>query len=269
VIRVPVGTVVLDADAPEGSPPLVDFVAEGQRFVAARGGRGGMGNSNFATPTRQTPDFATPPRPGGRRRLRFSLKLLADVGLVGLPNAGKSTLLRRISAARPRVAAYPFTTLVPALGVVEVGERRFVVADLPGLIEGASEGAGLGDRFLRHAERTRVLVHCVDVGAVLLEGRDAEADYETIHRELEAYDPALLRRTEIIALTKLDLVSDRESLDALEAALRARGNEVLRVSSATGEGVPQLLFAMVRALDAADAAAAAAAEGALPAPVQA
>lgn len=250
VIRVPVGTVVFDADAEPGAPPLVDLVEDGQRFVAARGGRGGFGNSNFATPTRQTPDFATPARPGGIRRLRFSLKLLADVGLVGLPNAGKSTLIRRITAARPRVAAYPFTTLVPALGVAEVGDRRFVVADLPGLIEGASEGLGLGDRFLRHAERTRVLVHCVDVGAVLLEGRDAEADYETIVKELRAYDPELLARTEIIAFTKIDLVPDREVLAPLEKKLRGRGREVLRVSAATGEGIPALIAAMAKALGA-------------------
>jgi len=255
VIRVPVGTVVYDLEAEEGAAPLADLNGEGQRLVAARGGRGGLGNANFATPTRQAPDFATPARPGEKRRLRLSLKLLADVGLVGLPNAGKSTLLRRISAARPRVAAYPFTTLVPCLGVAEAGERRFVVADLPGLIEGASEGAGLGDRFLRHAERTRVLVHCVDVGVVLLEGRDALADYETVHRELEAYDPRLLARTELIALTKIDLVADRESLDDLEAALRARGREVLRVSSATGEGIAELVYAMARALEAADAPA--------------
>ena len=256
VIHLPVGTVVFDADAPEGAPPLVDLTLEGQRFVAARGGRGGRGNDNFATPTRQAPDFATREQPGQKRRLRLSLKLLADVGLVGLPNAGKSTLLRRISAARPRVAAYPFTTLVPYLGVVEAGERRFVVADLPGLVEGASEGVGLGDRFLRHVERTRVLVHCVDVGAILLEGRDAEADYETIQRELEAYDPRLLARTEIIALTKIDLVADRASLDEIEQRLRARSREVLRVSSATGEGVRELIFGMAHALAAADAAAA-------------
>ena len=143
---------------------------------------------------------------------------------------------------------------MPSLGVVEAGERRFVVADLPGLIEGASEGAGLGDRFLRHAERTRVLVHCVDVGAVVLEGRDAEADYETIRRELEAYDPSLLARTEIIALTKIDLVADRDGLGDLEARLRRRGHDVLRVSSATGEGVRELVAAMAHALAAAEAA---------------
>ena len=265
VIRLPVGTVVLDADAPEGSPPIADLLREGQRVVVARGGRGGLGNANFATPTRQAPDFATPARPGETRRLRLSLKLLADVGLVGLPNAGKSTLIRRITAAKPRVAAYPFTTLVPSLGVEEIGERRFVVADLPGLIAGASEGAGLGDRFLRHAERTRVLVHCLDVGAVALEGRDALSDYETILRELLAYDPALPARTEIIALTKIDLVSDRETLDSLEARLRARGREVVRVSAATGEGVHALVGVMARALDAADRAAAAQPEAQAPA----
>lgn len=254
IVRVPVGTVVYEADAPAGTPPLADLSADGARFVAARGGSGGRGNANFATPTRQAPDFATPPRLGEKRRLRLSLKLLADVGLVGLPNAGKSTLLRRISAARPRVAAYPFTTLVPSLGVVEVGERRFVVADLPGLIEGASEGAGLGDRFLRHAERTRVLVHCVDVGAVALEGRDAEADYATIRRELEAYDPGLLARTEIIALTKIDLIADRDDLTELETRLGRYGATVLRVSSATGEGIRELVAAMAHALAAAEAA---------------
>ncbi|CAG1001258.1 GTPase Obg/CgtA [Myxococcaceae bacterium] len=251
VIRVPVGTMVFDADAPEGAAPIADLVRDAERIVLARGGRGGLGNANFATPTRQAPDFATPARPGESKRIRLSLKLLADVGLVGLPNAGKSTLLRRISAARPRVAAYPFTTLVPSLGVVEVGERRFVVADLPGLIEGASGGAGLGDRFLRHAERTRVLVHCLDVGAVALYGRDALADHATIAHELEAYDPALTTRTELIALTKVDLVANRSALDALETQLAARGREVLRVSAATGEGIRELLSAMARALDAA------------------
>lgn len=254
-VRVPVGTLVYDVDAPEGSDPIADLIEAGQRIVVARGGRGGQGNSNFATPTRQTPEFATPGRPGQERRLRLSLKLIADVGLIGFPNAGKSTLLRRISAARPRVAAYPFTTLVPHLGVAEVGERRFVVADIPGLIEGASEGAGLGDRFLRHVERTRVLIHLVDVGAVVLEGRDPIADYDAIRRELGAYDPGLLDRTELVALSKIDLVADRAPLDDIERVLRARGLPVYRVSGATGEGVGTLLKAAAEVLAASDRAA--------------
>ena len=191
---------------------------------------------------------------GEERTLRLELKLLADVGLVGFPNAGTSTLLRRISGARPRVAAYPFTTLVPALGVAEVGERRFVVADIPGLIEGASEGAGLGDRFLRHVERTRVLVHLVDAGSTALGARDLLADYEAIRRELGAYEPALLARTEIVALTKVDLLAERGVLAPLEAELAARGRRVLRLSAATGEGVEELLRALREALDAALAA---------------
>lgn len=247
-IRLPVGTLVYDADAAPDAPPIADLTEHGQRVVVARGGRGGRGNANFATPTRQTPDFATRARPGGERRLRLSLKLLADVGLVGLPNAGKSTLLGRISAARPRVAAYPFTTLVPALGVVEVDDRRFVVADIPGLIEGASEGAGLGDRFLRHVERTRVLVHLIDVAGAWLEERDPMQDYESIRRELAAYDATLAERREIVALNKIDALADRALLAAIEARLRERGCEVYRISGVSGEGVGELLRAVARAL---------------------
>jgi len=257
-IKLPLGTVLYDADRPE-APPLHDFREGGERFVVARGGRGGFGNARFATPTRQAPDFAQPGRPGGARRLRLSLKLLADVGLVGFPNAGKSTLLRRISAARPRVAAYPFTTLVPKLGVVELGERRFVVADIPGLIEGASAGAGLGDRFLRHVERTRVLVHLIDLGGWILEGRDPLQDYEAIRHELGAYDARLLERPEIVALNKIDLLADRAQLEPLEKALRERGCEVQRLSGVTGEGIAELLRALLRRLEAADAARQAAA----------
>jgi len=251
-VRVPVGTLVFDADAPEGAPPLADLAADGQAFVAARGGRGGFGNARFATPTRQAPDFAKPGLPGQRVRLRLSLKLLADVGLVGLPNAGKSTLLARISAARPRVAPYPFTTLVPNLGVAEVGERRFVVADIPGLIEGASEGAGLGDRFLRHVERTRLLVHLLDVGGAALSGGDPLADYETVRAELAAYGAGLDARPELVALTKIDLLADRAPAEEVAAALRARAREVHLVSGATGEGVAGLLAAMARALERAE-----------------
>ncbi|MDH5307760.1 MAG: 50S ribosome-binding GTPase, partial [Myxococcales bacterium] len=193
--------------------------------------------------------------------LRLALKLIADVGLVGFPNAGKSTLLRCISGARPRVADYPFTTLVPALGVAEFGERRFVVADVPGLIEGASEGAGLGDRFLRHVERTRVLVHLIDVGTALLEARDPLELYASIRAELTAYASELAERREIVALNKIDLVADRSALDAVETALRARGCSVQRLSAATREGLPELLVAIIRALEAADAEAAQRAAG--------
>jgi len=264
--HVPVGTLVYDADEPAGAQALVDLAEEGQRFVVARGGRGGRGNAQFATSTRQAPDFAEPGRPGQIRRLRLSLKLLADVGLVGLPNAGKSTLLRRISAARPRVAPYPFTTLVPALGVAEALGRRFVVADIPGLIEGASAGAGLGDRFLRHIERTRVLVHLVDVGAWQLEGRDPLVDYAAVRAEIGAYNAQLLSRLEIIALSKVDLLPDPALLAPLEGTLRAQGHEVLRLSSATGEGVETLLHAVVRALERAPASRLGGAQGEASAP---
>ena len=257
LVRVPVGTLVRDLAAGPDSEPIADVVEDGQRVVVARGGRGGFGNARFATPTRQTPDFAKPGRPGERRRLALSLKLLADVGLLGLPNAGKSTLLGRVSAARPRVAGYPFTTLIPCLGVVEHDDRRFVVADVPGLVEGASEGVGLGDRFLRHVERTRVLVHVLDAGTALLEERDPLADYAAIRGELEAYDPSLLERVPIVALNKIDLVPDREALAPVERALAARGGTVLRLSAATGEGVPALVAAMLRALDQEPVAAAA------------
>jgi GTP-binding protein len=246
VIRVPVGTVLYDPD--EAGTPLADLDAEGARFVAARGGRGGRGNARFATATRQTPDFATPGKPGEARRVRLSLKLLADVGLVGLPNAGKSTLLRRISAARPRVAHYPFTTLHPHLGVVERDDRRFVVADIPGLIEGASRGVGLGDRFLRHVERTRVLVHLLDGAALLDPSRDLLAEYDVIRRELSAYGEQLAERRELVFVNKVDLIGDRAALEPIVKRLSERGGTVFLGSGATGEGVPDLVRAMQRAL---------------------
>jgi GTP-binding protein len=249
-IRLPVGTLVHDLAADPHAPPLADLIEDGQRQVVARGGRGGRGNARFATATRQAPDFAEPGRPGESRQLRLTLKLLADVGLVGFPNAGKSTLLAHISKARPRVADYPFTTLQPVLGVAEVGSRRFVVADIPGLIEGASDGAGLGDRFLRHIERTGVLVHLIDAGTALLEERDVLASYEAIRSELAAYGGDLLERREIVALNKVDLLPDRDVLAPVERNLRERGRSVLRISGATGEGVPALLAALVRELDA-------------------
>lgn len=248
-IRVPVGTLVFDAEADAEAPPLADLTEDGETVVIARGGRGGRGNSQFATATRQTPDFSEPGREGERRSLRLSLKLLADVGLVGFPNAGKSTLLRRITGARPRVAPYPFTTLIPSLGVAEVGERRFVIADIPGLIEGASDGAGLGDRFLRHIERTRVLVHLVDVGMAQLEERDPVEAYDAIRGELAAYEPGLLERHEVVALNKVDLAADRDEFASVADALRARGCDVHVLSGATGEGLDDLLAAVVSVLD--------------------
>ena len=255
-IRVPVGTMLFEL-ARDGERLLADLKQHDDRCVVARGGRGGRGNQHFATPTRQTPDFAERGRAGAARELRLSLKLLADVGLVGFPNAGKSTLLSRLSAARPRVAAYPFTTLVPQLGVAACGERRFVVADIPGLIEGASHGAGLGDRFLRHIERTRVIVHLLDAGAALLEERDPIQDYDAIRGELEAYEPALLELVEIVALNKIDLVAERGALDAVEQELVRRGCKVVRTSGATGEGVDVLVREIAQVLDKAEAAAAA------------
>lgn len=250
-IRVPVGTVVLDSEADEEAEALVDLEEDGQRFVVVRGGNGGWGNARFKTSTRQTPDFARDGLPGESRDLRLSLKLLADVGLVGFPNAGKSTLIRQISAARPKVASYPFTTLVPSLGVVELGDFRFVVADIPGLIEGASDGVGLGDRFLRHVERTRVLVHLLDLGAMLLEGRDPMADYEALRKELGRYRPELLERRELVLLNKLDLVppDHHGDVNGIASTLAAMGCTVLRGSGATGQGTKELVVALARMLE--------------------
>lgn len=266
-IRVPLGTVVFEVEDPDDDiepddtrVPLVDLSTDGQRIVLARGGNGGHGNVHFKSSTRQTPDFAMSGREGVTREIRLSLKLLADVGLVGFPNAGKSTLLRRLSAARPKVASYPFTTLTPSLGVVEVGDARFVVADIPGLIEGASEGAGLGHRFLRHVERTRVIVHLLDVGAALLEGRNLLDDYDAIRRELGRYRADLLERDEIVVLNKVDLVGDPSLLDALERDLGARGITPLRLSGATGHGSSELVRAMFSSVEAAKAAEIAAAD---------
>ena len=263
-IRIPVGTLVYDLDQleasseREGTPagdveteavPLVDLTESGQRVVIARGGMGGLGNARFKTSTRQAPDFATPGKPGTVRRIRLSLKLLADVGLIGFPNAGKSTLIRRISKARPRVANYPFTTLVPALGVVDQDDRRCVVADIPGLIEGASEGAGLGHQFLRHIERTRVLIHLLDLEAMLVEGRDLLADYDAIRHELGRYRQDLLERREILVLSKSDLVHDESLLDDLRRRLAERGLEAMPISAAGSQGIDRLLREMFDAVD--------------------
>jgi GTP-binding protein len=250
-IRLPMGTVVYDAEADADCPPLVDLSKDAECYVAAKGGKGGLGNARFKNSHRQTPNFALPGLPGETVHLRFSLKLLADVGLVGFPNAGKSTLLRRLSKAKPKVASYPFTTLTPSLGVVERGDSRFVVADIPGLIEGASTGAGLGHQFLRHVERTRVLVHLLDLAAMLVEERDLISDYHAIRRELERYQPALLDRHEIVVLNKADVISDPEMLKPVQDALSGIGVEYLLVSGATGQGVDELVRRMQTSVDAA------------------
>jgi GTP-binding protein len=247
ILRVPVGTLVKRADAENGEV-LADLSRPGQRFVAARGGRGGLGNMNFATSTRQAPRFAQDGKPGEEATLVLELKLLADVGLIGYPNAGKSTFISRISRARPKIADYPFTTLVPNLGVVGYRDRRsFVVADIPGLIEGASEGQGLGHQFLRHVERCRVLVHLVDLSAGA-EGRVPVKDFDTINEELKKYSPLLADKPQIVVANKLDLPEAREALPAFEAAMRQRGIRVLPMSGATGEGSQAVLDACAEVL---------------------
>ena len=239
VIRVPVGTVVYDAETGE---LIADLVKAGQRVIVARGGRGGRGNAAFATPTRQTPVFAELGEPGEERTLRLELKLLADVGIIGYPNVGKSTLISRISAARPKIADYPFTTLVPNLGTVRVDNFSFVVADLPGLIEGAHRGVGLGHQFLRHAERTSLLLHMVDIAAV--EGRDPICDFETINEELRLYNPELAKKPQIVVANKMDLPNAPENLQRCLPYWRERGYEVFAISALTGEGIEPLVYRM-------------------------
>jgi len=244
VVPVPIGTIVRDVAT---GAVLADVAAEGQQVVAARGGRGGRGNARFATATHRTPRRADPGEPGEERLVELELQLLADIGLVGLPNAGKSTLLRKISTARPRVGAYPFTTTQPVLGVVELSDgRRFVAADLPGLIEGAHAGAGLGHEFLRHVARTRVLIHVVDLAGP----DDPLAAYDVVRRELELHDPMLSRRPTIVALNKVDLPEAHERCAAALAACAGRGLHGFCVSGATGEGIEMLLVAAADALDA-------------------
>jgi GTP-binding protein len=239
-VPVPVGTVVYDVDTGD---QLFDFTEPGQRFLAAKGGRGGKGNARFATSTHQTPTEHEPGREGEARHLRLELKLLADVGLVGFPNAGKSTLISRISAARPKIADYPFTTHEPNLGVVDLSDHRtLVVADIPGLIEGAHEGAGLGIQFLRHIERTRLLVHLVDVSGMT--GRDPVEDFEIIMRELASYSEALASRPMFVVASKIDVAQDPEQIEAVRAVAAARNLPFYQISSVTGEGIDALKYAM-------------------------
>jgi GTP-binding protein len=245
VVRVPIGTQVFD---PETGEQLKDFTEDGERWLAAKGGRGGFGNSHFATSTNRAPRYHQEGSAGEEHELQLELKLLADVGLVGFPNAGKSTLISTISAAKPKIADYPFTTLEPHLGVVDMGEfRTFVVADIPGLIEGAHKGAGLGDRFLRHVERTKLLLHLVDVSS--FSGRDAVEDYVTINRELEAYDEQLASRPQIVVATKIDALDEPERLESLKRQAAADGRPFYAISSATRQGVKELVSAIAHALD--------------------
>jgi GTP-binding protein len=239
-LDVPVGTVVYDEETGER---LFDFTEPGQRFVVATGGRGGKGNARYSTSTHQAPTEHQPGFPGEEKRLRMELKLLADVGLVGFPNAGKSTLISRISAARPKIAAYPFTTLEPNLGVVQIADfRSFVVADIPGLIAGAHLGHGLGIQFLRHIERTRLLVHLVDVSEA--SGRDPVRDFETVMDELASFSPDLVAKPMIVAATKMDAAQDPQRVAALRRLAEQRGLPFFEISSATGLGIEQLKFAM-------------------------
>lgn len=255
-LDMPVGTLVFEK-LPDGElHQIADLTAVGQRVLLAQGGIGGRGNAQFATSTNRAPRRVEDGQSGEIKLLRLQLKLLADVGLVGFPNAGKSTLVARISAARPKIADYPFTTLTPNLGVVTLGDdRSFVVADVPGLIEGAHEGHGLGTRFLKHVERTSVLVHVVDVSG--MSRRDPVEDLETVRRELRLFAPALTEKPQFVAANKLDAVDDPQPLERLAARAAALDMPFFRISGVTGEGVPELLEALWHQLIAARAPAAA------------
>lgn len=236
MIPVPPGTMVFDDLT---GKLLADMTIHGQEFLAAKGGRGGRGNVKFMTNQNKAPDFAEKGEPGQERNIRLELKLLADVGLVGYPNVGKSTLISRVSAARPKIANYHFTTLTPNLGVVRVGDdHAFVMADIPGLIEGAHEGVGLGDEFLRHIERTRVILHVLDLGGT--EGRDPVEDFYKINEELQKYNPRLAERVQIVAGNKMDIPSAEENLQRLQAELGEQ-YEIFPISAATGKGLKPLI----------------------------
>ncbi len=244
VVKVPVGTQVIDDFTGE---MIHDFTLPDQRILIAAGGKGGYGNAHFATSTNRAPRRHDPGQEGEERHLRLQLKLLADVGLVGFPNVGKSTLISRISSARPKIADYPFTTLTPNLGVVSVGEdRSFVVADIPGLIEGAHLGQGLGIQFLKHVERTGVLLHLVDVSES--SGRDPLADLHVVDRELAAFNPNLPPKIRFIVATKMDILKDEGRLRGLEKYCKQNGLQLLKISSVTGAGIRGLVFAVDREL---------------------
>src|SRR5262249_34147960 len=245
IVRVPVGTQIFD---PHTNDLLCDLEQDGARWLAARGGRGGFGNAHFATSTNRAPRYHQEGSPGQEFELQLELQSLADVGFVGFPNAGKSTFISTVSAAHPKIADYPFTTLEPHLGVVDLGDfRTFVIADIPGLIEGAHEGHGLGDRFLRHIERTRLLLHLVDISSV--SGRDPVADYEVINRELAAYGHQLAERPQVVVATKIDALDEPERLDRLRERVNSDGRKFFAISSATGAGVRELISAVAREID--------------------
>ncbi len=243
-VTVPIGTFVYEKS--DGDLRLLsDLAEEGQRVLVARGGRGGRGNARFVSSTNRAPRRTEPGEEGEEKFLRLELKLLADVGLIGFPNAGKSTLISRISAARPKIADYPFTTLAPNLGVVSLsGDRSFVVADVPGLIKGAHEGHGLGDRFLRHVERTKVLLHLVDVSGA--SGRDPVEDFDTIQEELKLFDRRLAEKPQIVAANKIDALDDPDALERLTRHVRARKLPMMHISGVRGDGLPELLEAAWR-----------------------
>lgn len=244
-VKVPVGTQVFDT---ETGQLLFDFTESEQKFLAAKGGRGGFGNAHFATSTNRAPRYHQEGGTGDELELQLELKLIADVGLVGFPNAGKSTLISVISAAKPKIADYPFTTLEPNLGVVDLGEyRTFVVADIPGLIEGASEGAGLGDRFLRHVERTKLILHLVDVSSI--SGRNPVEDYEIINRELANYNQDLATRPQIVVATKIDALDEPERLENLHARAKKDKKPFFAISSVMNQGTRELVSAVAKMLE--------------------
>ena len=244
-IVVPVGTVIRDMETGE---LLADMIEDGQRAILARGGIGGKGNARFKTATNQAPRYAQDGLPGEEKTVSLELKLIADVGIVGLPNVGKSTLIASVSAARPKIADYPFTTLKPNLGVVRLGDHQtFVVADIPGLIEGAHQGAGLGTKFLRHIERTSILLHIIDISKEPFTG--AWNDFETINRELASFSPAVGEKPQIVAISKIDLTTTRGRLDETAVFFRGKGIRIFPVSAATGEGIRELLQEIWKRLD--------------------
>ncbi len=245
MIPVPLGTLIKDAETEE---VLHDLVVDGQEFIAAKGGRGGMGNAHFKSSTRQAPRFAQPGEPGEDMTLFLELKLLADVGLIGLPNAGKSTLISSLSSARPKIADYPFTTLIPNLGVVKHGDyKSFVIADIPGLIEGAHKGTGLGFQFLRHVERTSLLLHLVDISE-MAEGDPVE-NFRKINKEMELYSPKLITKPQAVAGTKLDIKGDGEKLDSLAEYCEDKHYDFFPICAVTGDGLKDLIKYLATKVD--------------------